>query len=271
MTWATVHSSHAIERVRFELSFSDPLPKKVVESSKRRFVAQSAQLRFGPVQEQLMHRIVIGPTPDVPSPEPSVGWQSQRLKGPSKIAAEAVVLNPESFVYESTEYRDWRTAKTRFISVCGELIRSLLDVVDLSSFSHDYTDRFVYKGDVNAAKPLEILDAAIAPLLSQDALDGSELWHLHRGWFEKRQNTKYLINQNLDCQEGRDLKNNEAVKSLQIYTKAEMRTGLERVADIGLENIASELHVICNMYFAKILCEDGRKMVRIEETGAGSV
>lgn len=269
MTWTTVQPPHAIERVRFEFSFSDPLPKKVVDAASRKFAALSSQLRFEPIQHQQVHRFVIGPTPDMAPPEPVAGWQSQRLKVQGKVPAEAVVLNGENLVYESTEYRNWKTANNRFNSVCGGMLEILLNVVDIVSFSHDYTDRFVYRGDLKSSNPLELLDPSIAPLLSEDALSGKELWHLHRGWFETRNGHKYLINQNLDCQEGRDARN-EPARSVQIYTKAERRSGLENLLELGLESVASDLHSICNGYFAKILCDNGRKLVKIDENGAGN-
>jgi uncharacterized protein (TIGR04255 family) len=225
LPWNSVHHEHAIERVRFEVQFSEPMPKKVVEMIGLRHDSKISETRFGARQEQQITKMMIGPTGPMLSQQGTgneVGWLSTRVQGVSNVPVEAVALQNSLISYESSDYRGWTKSFTRFQSVCGDLLSEAGNLVNASSATLEYTDRFIFEGDLTKAKPSELVRDIVLNLLPESALSGQEIWHIHRGWYEMLGNNKCLINQNFDAQQGiADFK--KEVRSLQIFSKCEVR------------------------------------------------
>ena len=220
MTWLPLRPEHAIERVRFEVQFSEVLPKKVVEQVGSRHDAKTTDTRFGDRQEQQIAKFVMGPSGPTVAPSKSgneVGWLSTRVAGVGNAIVEAVTMQNSLLSYESSDYRGWTKSFTRFQTVCGDLLAEAGNLVNAASATLEYTDRFVFDGDVTQAKPDGLLRAGILALLPESALGGRELWHVHRGWYETIGEDKCLINQNFDAQQGSTDFKKEA-RSVQIFT-----------------------------------------------------
>ncbi len=225
MSWLPLGPEHAIERVRFEVRFGEALPKKAVEQIGLKHDAKTTETRFGVRQEQQITNLVVGPRgPKVPSGNAGneVGWLSTRVAGVGNAVVEALTLQNSLLSYESGDYRGWTKALTRFQSVCGDLLDEAGKLVNAASVTLEYTDRFVFQGEVSQARPDGLVDAAILALLPESALSGRELWHVHRGWFETLGDDRCLINQNFDAQQGAINFNKEA-RSIQIFSKCEIR------------------------------------------------
>jgi uncharacterized protein (TIGR04255 family) len=269
MSWKTINPEHAIERVRFEVLFSDDIPPKMLDGMKRSFEARRADIRFGEIQKQTIHNILVG-SPDSARPllQESSGWQSARRRSTNKPPVEAVIVDSKSLVYESTEYHGWTKTKKRFERVCGDILHSVLEIMNLESFSHDYTDRFVYGGEPEAADAKWLLASSLLSAVTSEAAKGKQLWHVHRGWFQNEEDWKVLINQNLDVQEG-TTKPGQKVRSIQIYTKAEAKLHGVEIGQESIENLVNRLHVCCSMTFATALTENGRALLGINLEGVG--
>lgn len=268
MAWATVHASHAIERTRLELAFSESLPRKTIELARRDFERNREALGFDRTQDTQVHNVVIGEPTHQPAVMKFSGWQAFRQLRPNQVR-EAIVINNDSLFYESTHYVQWGDALHRFLEVARDMITRFSNVVDVKAFGHDYTDRFIYKGAPQSAAPEGLISPKIIELLAPSARSGSELWHLHRGWFEVDKAGRFLINQNIDAQDGA-MDSGEPIRSIQVYTRAEKRFEGNDFGGGELENMAGILHRKCNECFAKALSEHGRKMVSIGEDGHGT-
>lgn len=260
LSWAAVQQQHAIERIRIEIAFTEPLPSRVVESAKRQFEQNRNALRFASAVPQEVHQLGIQPgLGGAPTFQKVVGWNSVRESSPG-VAVESVALNPGGFAYESTDYRSWETAHRRFRSVADSIIQQVSTVVDIGSFSLDYADRFVYQGRPAEAEPGAILVPDLLCSLTEGARSGEFLWHLHRGWFDLQEGRSVLMNQNVDAQDAKT-HTGALVRSLQIFTRAEFRPQPEQFRVEDLRAIADQLHVLCNFHFASILTDDAKNMV----------
>jgi len=217
---------HAIERVRFEIQFAEALPKKVVEQIGIKHDAKSTETRFGYRQEQQISKLVVGPGgPTVASGNGGneVGWLSTRVMGVGNAIVEALTLQNSRMSYESGDYRGWTKSFARFQSVCGDLLADAGNLVNAASATLEYTDRFIFQGEVVQARPDGLLRGEILALLPESALSGRELWHVHRGWYEYLGDDKCLVNQNFDAQQG-TIEFEKEAKSIQIFSKCEIRT-----------------------------------------------
>jgi hypothetical protein len=61
LSWKPLTPEHAIERVRFEIQFAEPLPKKVVEQIGIKHDAKAIESRFGERHEQRIAKFTMGP------------------------------------------------------------------------------------------------------------------------------------------------------------------------------------------------------------------
>jgi hypothetical protein len=269
LVWASLHPEHAIERVRFEISFSDLLPQKVLERIGIIFDGKRSQIRFEPRVEHSFRDILVGEVPSNNVQFDSFpirkGWRSVRM-GSGNTVIEAVTMLQNSLVYESADYRSWKMAMSRFISVCGDLIDEAEKSVNAALIIHDYTDRFVFQGVPADAVPELLLKREILPQIPADILSGQDLWHVHRGWFEYQDGEKYLVNQNFDAQQGMTLAGFEA-RSVQIYTKLELRA---EAGPIELSTVATKfihMHNRCNELVANALTVDMATKIGLGKKG----
>ena len=243
MPWSPLGPDHAIERVRFEVQFAEPLPKKMVEQLGIRHDSKSTETRFGERQEQKIAKFVFGPSGASVAPGNSgneVGWSSTRAQGVGHAVVEALSLQNSLLSYESSDYRGWTKAVARFQKICGDVLAEAGNLVNAASTTLEYTDRFVFQGVSTDARPDGILDATILALLPDSALSGRELWHVHRGWYEAVGDDRCLVNQNFDAQQGSTNFSKE-VRSIQIFSKCEIRKdGL----GFGMDEVGPKLQLL---------------------------
>lgn len=225
LSWGPVHFEHAIERMRIELRFSEPLTRKLVHQLGLRFDERRVETRFEPRAEQKVFKVSqgpLGPVLETGTDTNEVGWIARRSATKDNVPLEAVSLENSELAYESTDYKSWSKALARYQSVCGPLAEVAGALVNASAMVLEYTDRFVFDGAADTAEPAGILSSGLVEVLSESAKSGRELWHVHRGWFEDLGSFKCLINQNCDAQEGTTQQGRKA-RSVQIITKCELR------------------------------------------------
>lgn len=154
------------------------------------------------------------------STKKAVGWRYQRQSEQGKVI-ETQTLTPNNFTYEIGEYSRWEVFLGRYLEIAEETLPALFSHADIKSVILDYFDRFIFEGDPNQASPECLLASPFFNLLADSARSGREAWHLHRGWFEGNDLTRFLVNQNLDIQHGKKEQNGETVSSLAIMTRVE--------------------------------------------------
>lgn len=260
VTWTPVQKRHAIERMRFEVAFTEGLPARAVEAARRAFDQMRSDLRLSEPKVLDLHQIVLQPggEPHQSSGTKVAGWQS--IKQREGLVLEAISLTANGLLYESSDYRSWDTASRRFLTVAAKVIAQVSEVVDFRSFSHDYTDRFIFHGAPQSANPGEILQPDLLAPLNEGARSGKFLWHVHRGWFDEMKDRSILMNQNFDAQDGKTPTGTN-VRSVQIFTRAEFRPRSGQFRVDGLEELAHELHILCNDRFYAALTEHARNMI----------
>ncbi|MDB5658303.1 MAG: hypothetical protein JWS10_918 [Cypionkella sp.] len=255
MTWAPLHLSHAVERVRFEIVFSEPLPTKLVDAIGLALDARRTELRFENREPMHVQNFVVGG--DIHSQpvhsQVQSGWQAIRKSSPT-VAMEAVVLNSGRLVYESTDYRGWVKAFSRFKNVCSSMLEDAGRAVNASAVVHDYMDRFIFDGPANLSTPTDLIRHGVLALMPQSVLSGNEMWHTHRGWFEHLHGEKYLINQNLDAQDG-TTPYGKIARSIQIYTKLELRAEAKGLDLTSLPSKFDIMHNRCNQLVGLVITE----------------
>ena len=262
MTWTTVHSAHAIERIGFAVTFKEQLPTKVVDKAWKSFEPRSGELRFDSRQEQSLNEFTI--VGDSHTVKKTPGWTSHRgVHGGQTI--EALSLDGRTLSYESSDYRGWTKAKKRLQTVLGGIVEDLAVVVDVQSVDLNYTDRFVFNGLPSEADTSPLLSDQVLKLIDEGAMKSRKLWHLHRGWFKELHGQDFLVNQNIDVQEGATPAG-IVVRSLQILNKVELRPSQDYDAG-GLEELLEVLHSEGLEVFAECLSVLGQKMVNLYSPG----
>lgn len=254
MGWRALHPSHSIERVRIVISFSTQLPIKLL----RRLAAENETRRveFGFTSKNLRegHQIQVGAEGIRlgQSQAELLGWEWRKLS-PANTVIEALVLEQNALVYETIEYSRWREFADRFNEVTSDIMRDVVNVVDVTTVSLEYIDRFVFEGVDTAAKPDELIQN-IKGILHPDAESGQELWHFHRGWYENFEPQKLLITQNIDAQNG-TMPKGGTVRSIQILTKTELRQIPLEFDCAGLSPYLENMHNRSKEVFRSALCK----------------
>lgn len=268
MNWTIANGTHAIERVRFEFEFSEALTTKVIANTRGIIDEKisSGLLRFEPSTVRKVQQYIVDPAQPPKAIATPQGWEAIRKAAGGNIV-EVIALEPQNLIYESADYRSWTKCKQRFETVCSEVLRDVLSVTDLKVLSHDYLDRFIFRGPPEQAVPSDIFSEKIVSALHDSARNGSHLWHVHRGWFQGEDNKLLLINQNIDAQEGQF--NGMRARSVLVYTKCEWRVGQTAAVVDDVRESYDILHSVCNMIFSDCLTEMARNLVGISEGGQG--
>lgn len=256
MPWRPVNPTHAIERVRFLVQFRQPISEKLNEQLKRAAGRHSNETRMvGPAPMQSV-RFGIQVLPDgqqqVLSPvTEGHGWQYVRSSSVNQ-PLEVLGVQGNQIVYETTEYRRWNTFVQRFSKVAAEAIEVANQSLDTEIVALEYFDRFYFEGDREDADP-RLLLSDIEKFLKPDAASGRTMWHLHRGWFEKATGGDILINQNFDVTEAIPPGGTSPVRTISIFTKAELRSSNHVVDGVPMADLLNLLHDSTGSYFKSAL------------------
>lgn len=262
MSWKAIHPGHAIERVRLVVGFSGSIPEKISHKMALDFRSKLTDLNFGGVKDKQVHEVRLGPSnfqSEFVAPV-SAGWQAERQAADGRVA-EVLDFDLKSLTYETADYSGWTGFKSRFEEVALSSLDAANSVVDLSSLTIEYIDRFVADADDQIPAPTELI-VGLDNWLPPSALSGQESWHLHRGWFEIHDGLKILVNQDLDAQVG-SLQSGELIHSVCIYTKIQV-SGLQQEVEFDILNpILEVMHTRAVSIFGSALTDDAKKSVGI--------
>lgn len=263
VSWKPIHQAHAIERVRISIQFQGPVPAPMAEIVGSMFDARREALGFNPRTDTPGAQFVFDHTQAAQAAPKvvSVGWQASRVLHNGNVI-EVIGLEPNALVHEIAEYTRWPNHLERYTAVCGELITKLREGVIPAALTLEYFDRFVFHGPQNAASAQGLLVKDILPLLPREAADGAELWHIHRGWYEKAGSSRLLVNQNFDVQDGIS-PTGAAARTLSLYSKVEKAAHSNA---IDLKNFASdleELHSLSRRVLERTLVPTAKKAINL--------
>lgn len=118
----------------------------------------------------------------------------------------------------------------------------------------EYFDRFNFEGDVEKARPDELLAPRFAEVLALPAKSGQELWHLHRGWFGELGGEVFLVNQNLDANTGQTAEG-KPFRTVQIMTKIERRVANGTISLADFASLADKMQTLSKTTLVDVLNE----------------
>ncbi|MEP3776264.1 MAG: TIGR04255 family protein [Shimia thalassica] len=264
MPWKPIHPSHAIERVRIFIRFDDEVPTKFVRKLFRQAEQNLSSTDFHQLRAKEERAIRLGPEgvlPERSDTDPLVGWELLRTN-PSNQVLEAITFETNSLSYETADYSGWSSFRDRFVEVSNPVLIEVLDLVNIQAVSLEYVDRFLFEGKADEAAPGGLL-ADLESFLNDDALSGSVLWHLHRGWYAGRGSDRYLVNQNFDAKEAKTT--NSVERSVQLYTKIEKRIRQPEVDSNVLLPHLEFMHQQAVSVFASKLTDEAKVSVGLKK------
>jgi len=256
LTWRPIHPSHAIERTRLIVSFTQGLPSKTIGWLGSELEDRRSQLGFNNRVDHQGTALQIGANGTIQNtPSNAIsGWEFHKTVPGTNQVVEAFHVESSYLSFEVLNYQGWGDFIKRFEAVAQETLSAICRLVDMNSISLEYIDRFVFAGDPKTASPESLLPQ-ISHSIGGAALAGEELWHVHRGWFEVVEGHKLLINQNLDCQEG-NLAGQKPTKSIQILTKVDLREIPQQVDYIAVKPQIEMMHIKSKQVFGSVISEE---------------
>lgn len=264
MAWRPVHPRHAIERARIIVMFKGQLPAKFLRKLASDSETRRLELGFNSMNWREGHSFQIGgPAVSVNSGSAQLfGWDWQNLSA-GNVPVETLVLENQSLIYETVDYTRWSEFSKRFEDVALPILQEVLGLVDIANLVLEYVDRFVFDGPVSEARAEGVLSEAFVSL-PEAARTGPAAWHSHLGWFDEIDGHSMLVNQNVDVQDGSFQKDGPVVRSLQIYTKTDLRpTDCENGYE-GLRSAMNKMHVNSKSLVYNILTPDMRQRIGME-------
>lgn len=267
MAWRSIHPGHAIERVRVQTVFTEPLPSKVLARCSEPLIAVATSLGFNEVSQADSNvlNIHVAPTgQSKPLQKGQNGWSFRRKI--DQALTEELALRDGVFGYVSTQYDRWADMRSRLQQVFEPAVAAALDVSDATALKLEYWDSFVFDGDRIGADASDLLSARPA-LVPDSAYSGPDNWHSHFGWFEWVKDNRLLINQNFDAvdlhREGEEVDQ----KALNIYTLTEHRFESWKLDASNLIETIDLLHERSLQIFARSITPELREVIGIDEQG----
>jgi uncharacterized protein (TIGR04255 family) len=260
MAWRPINSEHAIERVRIILNLQRFPPSKIFNKVVNQLDQRRTDSGFGAMVTQQMPPFPFPVPAGMPQSFLPPGGEFRRLNTEGE-PIEVVSFIGQEIIYDTSEYISWEIFIKRVIDVMGPSIAILLQSEDIGNLALEYMDRFFYDGAVDQSRPEELLSGFNEMIPNADDLKG-EMWHLHRGWFERHSTgRRLLINQNFDASDG--VVDGSARRGVGITTRAEARVGMWPIDDDNLQPHLETMHTRVNSVFAQALTAEMCKTVGI--------
>lgn len=261
MTWEPLHPKHAIERTRVIVQFSGLLPQKAINSLCLTVEPVLNQLEYGASRDQIAPPLgILDSLSEDSRAIQSRGWRYSRETASGEVY-EALVINPDSILYETFEYVRWASFWEKASRLIYPLVERTSEIIDCRAYALEYFDRFIFSDSGCAASPINLINDSIINTMPQSVRDGTELWHIHRGWFQNYDGLRVLVNQNIDAFD--NTSEDKLLRNVGIYTKIERRdsTGIVNLSHLGGE--VERIHTLSKSVFASALTEEMRASLGI--------
>jgi uncharacterized protein (TIGR04255 family) len=262
MTWKPIFEAHAIERVRVQFHFKEPIPSKLLTSATTNVTSKYRALGFTQVTEAesgvATFKIIVGGRPTQEEPEQN-GVSLKRIEGGDTV--EDVAYRDTVFAYVSKSYDRWHNLLNRLEDLLFTELRAVSDVTELSSIKLEYWDSFRFDGTADEADISSLLEDFQSSLPNESVAGGST-WHSHAGWFEINRGMPVLVNKNFDSVD-REV-DGDKCRFLGIYTLLEQRSADTMIEFSKIEEILEHLHQRSIVLFGSSLTEPYRKMIGLD-------
>lgn len=257
MGWKPINPSHAIERVRLLIQFASPMPPKMIEALGAKFDKSANKLSLSARIPTEIVDVQLDNITGISAAKKSSGWQVQRSTQPGKII-EAVILDPNGFLYESSEYFSWKKLFERFNKVSSLIVEKIKEDISVELVHLEYWDRFVH--DVpDTTPPAGLFCPALIAVLPGASAAGTDPWHLHRGWFENADDRKFLVNQNIDVHIATIGSGQQ--RSVALYTRVELRSPTKNLELSGFKDDIRVMHDVSKRVVSEALDLSMRQQV----------
>jgi len=193
MPWRPAFDTHAITLARAIFVFDQLLPQKMLRSAQSSVQTRQKELGFDtirPVQDgvqtiELRISQDGGPAINPSQTDTNQGVIFQKTApvdgGASLRRIEEVGLRPNAFGYVADFYDRWGGFENRLFETLAEPLEKSLLVVGVGSITLEYQNVFVYDGDPNKYKALELFDVKFAHMKST-AVDPYRHWDVQISW-----------------------------------------------------------------------------------------
>jgi uncharacterized protein (TIGR04255 family) len=190
-----IHEAHAIEQVAFVLQFDRPLNDaqismaiKIAEGFKEDLPGLSA------IQELAF---AISPMGAIPPNSIAGGAVFYRSK-PDGSREKELLIERSSIAFKTSFYTQWDSIWGQARQYLSPVAKLYASHVRLLGISLNYSDKFIWHGDLAKCKPNMLLREQSKYLCSH-IFDVTDLWHSHTGAFlQADSKTRRLLNLNID-------------------------------------------------------------------------
>lgn len=265
-----IHDAHAIEHVVFVLQIDPPLDDaRFVEVRKN--AEQFMGDLPGRVDMQALMRLAIGiPGVAVPAASPSPFGTAFNRSRPDGTVENELRIDRNSITFRTLLYTRWDAVWKQARKYFDVLVPKYVLQSRITGMSLNYVDKFIWIGDPSECKPTQLLRTG-SKYLAPHVFELSDFWHSHTGAFLRSdQQTKRLLNINVDYLEENLPENNRRVVAITTILTDMMNqpnySALEVTPDTATEVLSThmqELHAFGKMTFANIINDEMSKRVAL--------
>ena len=256
MNWKPRHEAHAIDRVRVQFAFRDPLTSKLLQVATSEIVGAANELGFNAVEPIDSGMATFSFVPNAAAlsmPNAKNGVAMKRYSNDQIV--EEVAYRDVVFGYLTQTYGRWENLLSRLNEVVLPALRRIEDGFDLGSVKIEYWDSFIFEGEKDNAD-VSLLLSAVDSTIPKSTLGGATSWHSHIGWFEG----EMLLNRNLDVVD-QPLPTGATERVLGIYTMVEQRSSEQPLRLSEIDSTLEKLHKRSLLMFGETINEDYRKKI----------
>lgn len=256
MTWKPRHEAHAIDRVRVQFAFREPLTSKLLTLATSEILQAASSLGFGSVEPIDSGMATLSLLPNASGMQNSVVKNGVGMKRYNNDeAVEEVAYRDILFGYLTQTYGRWENLLSRLNEVMVPALRRIEYGFDLGSVKLEYWDSFIFDGEPSNADINQLLDK-FDTSIPQATLRGETSWHSHIGWFEG----ETLINRNLDVVD-QPMGDGSLMRVLGIYTMVEQRSSTNPISMDRIESTLEDIHKRSLLLFGQTINEGYRQKI----------
>ena len=211
--------------------FEKPFPQPVLSELGRLHARFRKRLPRHNVQQLVA--LPIGPSASVPQRRPLAGIVFDRLKGDG-TPDENLGAIVSTLSYMTSAYSRWNeiwgSARVLFDIVFPPLLRDNA----LTGFALEFTDKFIYSGQISPSGPVRFL-LKENPFMASNIFNCQDLWHSNHGYFRQPSilaDSTTLENVNLSL--NRDTTDDEPALRLDIVINQRVAFAAPRQLDINM-------------------------------------
>jgi hypothetical protein len=205
-SWQPVHENHAIDVMAVVVTFTEPLPDRVLRKALQ--VSEAAAFDAGLKSRHSLQQVVLSPGAQGGVLPGLSGMRGQMFNAqaespdgppvPGRLS-EQLQVEQSSLIYRTWKYVSWSWQIERMRELMMPALSVTQDVTSFGMQRLEYLDRFKFDGDPSTIEFSSLLRER-SGLIAEHGFGRSELWHSYTGFFDPSQDasTKRLFQVNVD-------------------------------------------------------------------------